>query len=321
MSGIEKQPLRSVMGRLVALEKAYGMETTMAPGTSFLLPAIATKLIDVKPIYKQFVQERDNLDALWKAKAKTKTDQIGITEMFVRDFFKVLKITINRSVKLNNGQWATDDINFYNLDETGGNLPENLTEIEVLAWAEKITVGEANRILAKPTAPAMVNPSAAEVTAEAVVAQPLVAASSQAQAALADKRRDIDEANPEIDLLMDSVWSLVQIHYQKSPKETQREMLRNWGAIYAGVGEPNTLTVLVKDSAGAPLEGADMVLLETEGTATANPEGRVNLQTKVVGNITLRFSYPGKDDLDVPATIADDAEGTTIDLGTVTLVG
>jgi len=39
----------------------------------------------------------------------------------------------------------------------------------------------------------------------------------------------------------------------------------------------------------------------------------------VVGNITLRFSFPGKDDLDLPVTIADDAEGTTIDLGTAFL--
>jgi hypothetical protein len=96
-------------------------------------------------------------------------------------------------------------------------------------------------------------------------------------------------------------------------------MLRSWGVVYGTVGEPNTLTVLVKDSAGAPLEGASVVLLETEGSSTANPEGRVSLETRTVGNITLRFSYPGKADKDVPVSIADEAEGTTIDLGIVVL--
>jgi len=320
MEGIEKQPLRSVTGRLIALIKAFGMQTTLPPGTTILLPDVATKLIDAMPIYDQLVQDRDNLDAIWKDIAGKKAQEIGVTEMFVIDFFKVLKITINRSVKLNNGQWAASDINFYNLDETGGNIPVDMTESEVLVWAEKIKDGEANRLLAKPTAPAMTNPTAADVTLVADEAKPWISQSSQAQSLLTGKRAEINEANLGLDSLLESVWGFVQIHYQMVPKETQREMLRNWGVMYAGVGEPNTLTVLVKDSAGAPLEGADMVLLETDGSATANPEGRANLQTRVVGNITLRFSYPGKDNLDLPVTIADDAEGTTIDLGTIVLV-
>jgi hypothetical protein len=62
-----------------------------------------------------------------------------------------------------------------------------------------------------------------------------------------------------------------------------------------------------------------VVLLETDSRATANPEGRANLPTRSVGNVTLRISHPGNADIDQPAAIPDDVEGTTIDLGTVVM--
>ena len=319
MAGIAKQQIRSVSGRLIALTKAFGMQTTQPVSDPILLPNVATQLIDAMPIYDQLVAERDYRDAIWKDTAGKKTALIAKTELFVIDFFKVLKITINRSVKLNNGQWAASDINFYNLDETGGNIPDDMTESEALMWAEKIKDGEAALLLAKPTALAMTNPTAAEVTTAADEAKPYIAQTSQAQAQLNNTREELNEANVQLDALLETVWSYVEARYKTQPIETQREMLRNWGVVYATVGTPNTLTLLVKDSAGAPLEGADVVLLESDGTTSSNPEGRANLETRVVGAVTLRISFPGKANKDVASTIPDDAEGTTIDLGIVIL--
>jgi hypothetical protein len=319
MSGIEKQPLQSIRGRLIALKKAFGKQATIPAGEVILLPNVVTQLNDATPIYDQLVVDRDNLEALWKQQAGNKTNKFFITELYVIDFFKVLKITINRSVKLADGKWEASDINFYNLDETGGIIPDDMTEADVLLWAKKIKDGEANRLLAKPTAPAMVNPSAAEVTAAADVAKPLIELTSNALDLLNAKRAQLKEANVQVDLILKTVWTSVESRYAAYDADTLRDTLRGWGVVYGTVGEANTLTALVKDSAGEPLEGASVVLLETEGTTTANPEGRVSLETRTVGNITLRFSYPGKADKDVPVTIDDEAEGTTIDLGIVVL--
>jgi len=319
MSYIVKRPIRSVQGRLIALRKAHGMQTAMPAGTSFLLPDTAAKLIDALPEYETLVSDKDKLEAIWMGAASQKTEKIEIARMFVTDFFRTMKMTIARSVKLKDGKWAATDIDFYNLDETGGKIPKLLTEGEVLVWADAIKKGEANRLLAKPAAPGMTNPDAAEVEATAAAARPLVVRSGQAQAALADKRLELKKASAEADALLEKVWAFVQIHYQKAGAETQREMLRNWGVLYASVGKPNTFTLMVKDSTGAALQGAAVVLLETDSRATANPEGRANLPTRTVGNVTLRISHPGKDDVDLPATIPDDVQGTTIDLGAVVM--
>lgn len=319
MAAVVKQTIRSVSGRVIALKKAFGKQATLPAGEVVLLPNVVTQLNDATPIYDQLAKDVVLLETTWKDVARDKTKKIGVTEMYVTDFFKVLKITVNRSVKLADGKYSEGDISYYDLDETGGLIPVDMTEAQVLEWAEKIKTGEANRLLAKPTAPAMVNPSAAEVTAAADVAKPTPTLTSNALDQLNAKRAEVNDANAQVDLILKTVWTSVESRYAAYDADTLRDTLRGWGVVYGTVGEPNTLTALVKDSAGEPLEGADMVLLETEGTTTANPEGRVSLETRTVGNVTLRFSYPGKEDKDVPVTIDDEAEGTTIDLGIVVL--
>lgn len=307
------------MGRSIALDKAYGLQMSLPAGTVYLLPKTADKLISTQPVYQQLVQDRDFLEAVLKGKVAKKTAQVAIVKLFVTDFLRALKMTINRSVKLKDGKWSAGDINYYGLDEKRSAVPVNMTEGEVMLWAKKIKDGEAARLLAKPGAPPMSNPDVAEVNAVADAAEPLIDETGQAKDKLTQKRQELRKANKEVDVLMEAVWNYVQIGYQKLKPETQRVMLRNWGAVYASVGKPNTLTLVVKDSSGAALKGAKMLLLETESSATANPEGRATLKSRVVGNVTLRISYPGKADIDLPATIPDDVEGTTLDLGTVVM--
>lgn len=319
MSAITRRLPNSNISRLAAIN-GFKLAIDNLPAGTITLPAdITTNLPTVHTNYNAGYNAVTAAEADFSIKTADKTAAAFKLRIITSDFLKVLRITVDRSVSFEDGLWDAADTSYYNLDETGGNLPDMRSDENLSYWANEVITGEAARKAAKPTAPDMSNPAAAEVTALYTPLQTALGLVVVSASALSTARNNLNTHNPAIDQFITRAWNFLDANYGNLEESAKRNMLRQFGVVYTTTGNPNTFTFIVKDDAGATLEGAKAVLIESGAEAFANEDGRVNLETNTVGPVQLLISYPGKQNRTALYTIPDTDHGQTYDLGEIGL--
>jgi len=235
------------------------------------------------------------------------------------DFLKVVRISVNRSVVFGNGSYEEADLNFYNLDETGNNLPVIYTDEDAMNWANSVVNGEIARLAANPASSGMTNPLSTEVAAQKallVTARTNVSVKNQL---LSEARAVLNLLNPTVDIFIKRAWDFLEANFSYMEAPAKRSRLREFGVVYISRGAPNMLTFLVKDINNLPLAEAVAVVEESGGDATANVEGRILITTQLVGLVHIVIQYPGKQKNRIEFEISEDAEDQTFTLPDVIL--
>ena len=320
MGDITRRLPNSNITRLSAIRELKLSIDALPVGTVTLPPDMITNLPMVVTTYSNAYDTVTSGEAELSLRVATKGGHFLRLKTATIDFLKVLRITIDRSLVMEDGQWAAADTSYYNLDETGGNLPDIRTDEKLQYWANEVVNGEAARKAAKPAAPDMSNPSAMQVSALITPFQGAMSAVVIATNALTTARNNLHLLNPDVDAFIVRAWDFLEANYSNLDNSAKRNMLRQFGVTYVSNGTPNTITLLVKDATAAPLEGAKMVVIESGAEAFANEEGRISLQTASVGALQLLLSYPGKTNQTIPLTIPDTAEGETFNLPDVVMI-
>jgi len=292
----------------------------IAPAGSITLPLdITTNLPTVHQDYNSLYYAVDQKEGIVSIKVRDKNDQQLRLTTITLDYLRVLRYTVNRSIVFKDNKWVIEDLSFYNLDETGGNLPDINTDEVALIWANHIVNGDSNRLNIKPSAGQMTNPSSSEVGAEILLMQGAQAQLSLANMELGSARSALDQANVTIDNFIQRAWDFLEANFSHLEAPAKRNMLRQFGVIYITTGIPNRLTFLVKNTSGNALPEATATIEQSGSEAIANNEGRVDIQTNVLGPITIVVQYPGKQKARIEFTIPDDAEEQTFTLPDVIL--
>lgn len=284
-------------------------------GTVSLPPDVIADLPGLVLNYGSEYQAVDNNEAGTTAAIATKNTAVGRLRLVVLDFLKVLRLSINRSVVLGDGQFRATDGTFYNLDSTGGDLPLLLTDDEVEEWANSIVAGEANRLNTYPTSPAMTNPDVALVSTLLTAYQAAKSAATLADHNLSLARNKLNNRNPTVDAFIRRAWDFLEANFSHMEPPARRDVLRGFGVVYVSQGQPNTITYVLKDENNQPLVGAKAVLAETGAEAVSNPEGRLEMATNAVGTVHIENNFADRPKLILTTTIAEDLQGATIDLG------
>jgi len=312
MSDLVRKFPNSFIGRVNALQNFKKFYNAMPAGSVTFPPEVVAL---ISPSELPFVKAYYNLqgkEGAMMLKQGHKTAAFDNLRLFVSSFLVVMKYAVKRSLALKDGKWNSTDPAFYNLDETAGKLPDMINENETKRWAELLLNGEQARLAAVSGAEPMSNPSAADVQAMLDAVNLLRAPSVKANLEYKTIQIELKTQAKQLDKLLRTAWNFLDAAYGHLPMESKRNLLRDAGVIYYNTGKSTVLTVVVKDAAGKPLQGAKATLLQTGGTTTANKEGRINLKTKTDGAVQIEIIYPAKKMATVSFNISRADAGTTI---------
>lgn len=284
-----------------------------------LSPDVATIITDAEPIYTAAFNLVDEKEAEWLRLVDLQTKPYAKLGVFVSHFIQVLKLTIKRAIIDEQGDWLDSDLSFYNLDSTGGNLPDLRAQEAIREWAQFLITGETNRLASRPTAVAMSNPAITDVQMRLNNLVLLSNSTSNAALALTTERGNLDRFNRDADAIILRAWNFLDAHYSNLEDSLKRTALRQWGVVFISEGKPNVISFIVKNIAGEVLQGAVGIIEETGSEDIANEDGRVELNTTVLGPISIVVQYPGKQKARIEYTIPDDAEEQTFTLPDVIL--
>lgn len=308
----------SNISRFRALKRLFN--TLGFPASAGVLsPNVATDITDAEPIYTAAYLLVDAKEDAWLRLTDLQKKPFEKLEVFISHFLQVLKLTIKRSIIDEEGDWLESDLAFYNLDTTGGNLPDLRAQEAIREWAQILIDGETRRLASRPTAVAMSNPAIGDVQSRYSNVVLINNSTSNALLALTDERGNLDRLNPPADAIILRAWNFLDAHYSNLEDSMKRTALRQWGVVFTSEGKPNILSFLVKNTAGELLQGAVGIIEETGSQDIANEDGRVELSTTVVGPLSIVVQFPGKQKARVEFTIPDDAEEQTFTLPDVIL--
>ena len=319
MSTISRRMPNSNISYLAAINALKLAIDNLPPGTITLPADITTDLPLIHTAYNQKYNLVTTAEAEFSIKTGLKNKAAFKLKTITIDFLKVLRITVDRSVSFEDGIWAAADISYYNLDETGGNLPDIRSDEKIIYWANEVVTGDAARKAAAASSPDMVNPTAAEVAALYTPMQTAMGAVILSASFLSSARNNLNSHSTDVAQFITRAWDFLDANYGNLEESAKRNILRQYGVTYTSTGTPNTFTFIVKDAAGTNLEGAKIVLIQSGAEAFTNEDGRVTLETNSVGPVKLLISYPGKQNHTALYTIPDTDHGQTYDLGTITL--
>jgi hypothetical protein len=312
MSDLVRKFPNTFIGRVTALENLQRFYKVVPMGTVHFPTEVEDMLSPAELPFVNAYYELQGKEAVMLQKLSYKTAAFDNLQLFVTSFFAVMKYAVKRSLALKDGKWKATDPAFYNLDETAGRIPLMNSDDDVKRWAELLLNGEQARLLANAAAEPMSNPSAAEVQqmldAANLHTAPLRNASLEYNTAQTSLRKQAKQT----DKLLRMAWNFLDANYSHLPMESKRNAMRLAGVIYYNTGKSTVLSVVVKDAAGKPLQGAKATLLQTGGSTTANKEGRINLKTKTDGEVQMQITYPTKQTVTVSFNITKADAGTTI---------
>lgn len=240
-----------------------------------------------------------------------KTSLLDLLRLFVSHFIQVFNLGVARN-KYPAGHRA-----FYDLETTSAAVPNIAADDEALSWATRLVEGDANRITAGGLP--MGNPEIAEVTLARTNAMEAFTAQSTLKDAMDAAQEAVEDMNEDVDSLIKRVWDEVEAFYSEESAESKRANAREWGVVYVTEGASNSLTGLVKNAGGVVQEGAVVTIVESGAETETNSEGRYQFATVLTGDITIQ-AVLGALKGQVEVTIAEDAEGSTIEVGEIVVV-
>jgi len=179
----------------------------------------------------QSVYDKYNSSLSIKAKeTREKKESFSHLEMFVRDFYDVLK---RRTVRLDH---PAEVLRFYNVT-INGELPNFRKDEDLLKTAENIVKGDANAVSAG--FPAMVNPSVEEINMELSSARKEMEEVVPADRAYEQVQKDLFAKREPVDALIREIADYIQFAGRKDSSSNLRRTMRTYGFEYKYLkGEP-----------------------------------------------------------------------------------
>lgn len=269
--------------RQLALNNARDKHASL-PGNDVLKTSTATALTSAATAYNAAMQNVANARALLNAKTPVKDEAVQQCRQFCSHFIQVFNLGVARS-KYQAGHRA-----FYHLEVSSDAVPALNAEGDVKLWGHYVVDGDAARVTAGGLA--MANPDATEVAAKLSTMETQLTEHSNMTDALDTATEAIEALNTNADILIKKVWDEVESVYNSETPESKRDNCREWGVVYVTDGAPAALSGLVKDSTGAAVPNASVLIKETGSETTTNTEGRYTLSTSVTGTITIMAGYP-----------------------------
>jgi hypothetical protein len=317
MSTISRRLPISNIARLKAIN-TFKTAYDATPSGTFTFPAdVVTDLPVIQGNYQTNYYAVDTKESAVLQAIEGRKGFFGKLNLSVNHFLQVVRLTILRSVLFEDGNWQLSDENYYNLDSTGGNLPDINTEEDALIWANHVVQGEADRKVAKPAAPDMVNPTAAFVGTQIGPLQTAIGLVAAKTLELTTTRNQLNGLSVEADAFILKVWNFLDANTSGLEDSTRRNLLRQYGVVYISTGIPNIITAHLTKPDGTPLQGAEATIEQTGGSATSNSDGLVQISTNALGTLNVIVKFPGYAQLSASVTIPDNAEEQTFNLGTL----
>jgi len=313
MGNITRRLVQSVIALKKAVNKGTQMNNSLNLADRFLPPAYELELNNannsLNTDYNDVGIAKGNYDNN-NLNLRLETEKM---RKFSGHFVQVLNLAIDRD----DDDFKPGDRGYYHLPDA--TVPNMDSEENTFSWTEILIAGEANRLAAKPLAVAMSNPNIGKVTLLHTTATSYLVQENLLVTKLNTERARLNEYLEPGKIFIAKLWNYVETQYLELPDETRRNMMREWGVVFVSEGEPITLSGLVKNGAGAPIQGATVTLEDTGAIATTNAEGRYNLPTTFIGLGDLIFSFPALPDVSIPFTTIQDNEGQTLEMPDVVM--
>jgi len=249
MKTIARRTPKSSITLHKALFKGAMVENNLPAAQRFLPPAFSTKLINTSTDYNNLVRAASTAEANYGSNNSDLRKSVGKLRTYCNHFIQVLNFAIVRGDE----GFSEGDRHYYSL--TDGKVPNLVSEDNVFFWAENLLNGEANRLAAKPGAPAMSNPSATKLAALKATADDLLVQENQLATIQSLARAQVNKAFKNGVMVVTQLWNFVENNYLQLPDSARRDMMREWGVVFITIGTPTQLSGLVKNEAGEPLPG------------------------------------------------------------------
>lgn len=317
MTTITRRIPQSNIARLKSINTFKTAYDATPPGMITLPADTITALPLIHTEYNTNYYAADEKEAALALAIGLKNTEATKLNVTVNHFLQVMRLTVIRSLLLEDGKWEKNDIVYYNLDETGGNLPDINNDEDILVWANHVINGETNRKAAKPLAPDMVNPAVADVTALVGPFNTGIGNVVAATVALTSARSHLNDTNTNADKFILSVWNFLDANLSGFDDSARRNVLRQYGVVFISTGIPNIIKGHVKNPGGLFLEGAVATIQQTGAAATSNADGLFEISSTALGNLDVQVTFPGLSKKTISLTVPDDAEEQTFDLGII----
>lgn len=181
----------------------------------FFLPKFETAIRNSKAARdKQIESSQKFVEATKKAR------------LYISHFIQVLNFSISR------GELKPLARTFYEIDENDSKLPSLLTEQELIAWGQRLIVGEQER-LNNRCGNAVYSPSIALVKVNYENFKQAYSFQKQLQANSARYSAEVAQFRDEADNLIQTVWNEVESFFESVKDEEQRRyMCEEYGLVY-----------------------------------------------------------------------------------------
>jgi len=305
MASETRQLPNSNISRLMALNAAKSKDTAMGV-SSFLTAQTKSRLTSIQSNY----QTRYDGTAPAKQTMVTLTNQknplADISRMFNSHFIQVFNLAVDRST------FPQADRAFYKLDVGTGNVPEMITDQQIIKIGDDLIKGEANRTASG--AAAMTMPDISEVNTAFTNLNTVLMPHSTAVDAYDAALEALDGLNTEADAVIKKVWDEVETFYNEEEASSQRQNAREWGVIYVLKGSNKTISGKVFDiDTNLPIAGAKIFFANGNNSVLSDDEGNYSITTTLMSAQRLLAESDLYDNYDETVTLVEN-ENLTWDI-------
>jgi hypothetical protein len=268
-------------------------------------PAITSEtLVRLDVIQPEYNQKILAMNIAKQAQIKsTKNEEIAQEEchLYISHFFQSFNMGIARGIFPANARV------FYGLDASQTALPELTKENDVLHWASAIVKGEAARV-AEGGAP-MIFPAAAEVNDKLLIYKAAHNSQSEMKDAFTNAQQAVSAMYDTVKKIVVDMWDEIEFYFRTEPDEpAKRRRCREWGVVYYSRMKAKINGTVTESGTGAPLEGVQVLIAETDESVFTDAEGKYLISTNYTGLCTLEFTLAGYTDTSVEVEIHEGAE-------------
>jgi len=227
--------------RLEVLERS--IETGKKDATQekhFIPEELLTKAEELKVKFQlSYELENSKLSARQK-EVREKNESIDALNIYVRDFFEVLKRRTNRMNQ------PAEVLRFYDIT-LSGELPDARREADLIKVAENIIFGETKAQEAGYKA--MQNPSASEIQRHLDNAKREIGDVAPADREFNQVQQDLTDMRDEVDDMIHEIADYIQFSLRKQEASKQRRFMRTYGFEYRYLkNEPHDEELVVSES-------------------------------------------------------------------------
>jgi len=283
MASESRQLPQSNITRMSALDIAKAKNDALGAG-SFITAATQSRLNTIHTSY------RNRYDGVYPAKqtmvslTNQKDGYAVVSRMTNSHFIQVFNLAVERNV------FPIAHRVFYKLDEASGNVPEMISDAQIIQIGKDIIKGEADRT-APPPGPGgapMLMPSIINVTAAHNNLNGILMPHSTGVDGYDQALETLDALNEEADAVIKKVWDEVETFYNEEEPSSQRQNAREWGVIYILQGSSKTVTGIVTDfDTNLPVEGAEIFFENGNKKALSAADGSYSLSTTLMNQQNL----------------------------------